>query len=90
MYNRKLMDSLVDAAGLQIRDCTKWQWQIMDAAGEPLVNVWPTSGKYGMAIELKKQLPRESMEGYTGTEKEAVQYAELLEKTVEKLWSQKR
>lgn len=63
------------AYGMRLRECTKWHWQLLTADGKPLVNYWPTKGKFGKAIEQHNRTVDISMKSKTGTVRELMDFA---------------
>lgn len=59
----------------QVRECSKWHWQILFEDGTPLVNYWPTAGKYGKSIEQHAKTPNIPMKAKVGTIREALDFA---------------
>lgn len=77
MTKQDITDLMVEAHpyGMRVRKCTQWHWQILTGFGKPLVNYWPSSGKYGKAIEQHSVTPDIPMKAKVGTIREALDFA---------------
>lgn len=79
------LTTLCQSYRLAVRVCTQWHWQILSYTKGPLVNVWPTSGRYGKAVEQHEYTKDITMKSSIGNEQTIIEYALMIQERSEQL-----